>query len=139
MVASRSFLEDICVYVGDNTDFYYGDGSLPAGQKWLKSGEIQRNVAGVYAVSDPSPAPEPEDGVMYFGVSFWAINPSTEQAYEDLQSLYDLFFGNHDFPTQNFYVFQSFLAGQISDGDRTEENNKVLVLSAIFTVRYLIS
>lgn len=141
MVASTSFLDDICTYVADKTDFYYGAAStLPGGKsRWLKAGEISRDLKGVYAVANPTMQPDRETGVMYFSVTFWAINPSTAQASEDLQDIYDLFYLNHDFPTNNFYVFQSFLEGQIEDKDRTEENLKVLNLSAIFYTRYLIS
>jgi len=57
----------------------------------------------------------------------------------DLQKIYDLFYLNHDFPTDNFYVFQSFMEGQAEDWDRTIDNLKALSLSAIFYVRYLIS
>ena len=141
MVSSTSFVDDICTYIADKTDFYYGSAStLPGGKtSWLKAGELQKDVNGVYAMQAPVGSPDPETGVMYFRIIFWALNTSTEDAYTDLQTINNLLFSNHDFPTQNFYVFQSFLEGQSEDWDRTIDNLKALTLSAIFYVRYLIS
>lgn len=141
MASAVSFVDDLCSYIADKTDFYYGgNNTLPVGKtRWLKAGEIQRDLDGVYAVTNPARPPDPETGVMYFGVTFWAVNSSTEQADRDLQTIYELFYMNHDFPTDNFYVFQSFFEGQIADRDRTTENLKLMNLSAIFYCRYLIS
>lgn len=141
VASSVSFVDDICEYISEKTDFYYGaDASLPSGKtRWLKAGRLPRGLNGVYAMGSSTRPPDPEDGIMYFSLQFWALNKSTEQADRDLQVLNDLFYGNHDFPTDNFYVFQSFLTGQSEDWDETVEGLKVLSLSAIFYVRYLIS
>ena len=141
MGASTRFLDDICSYIGDKTDFYYGDADvLPGGKNsWLKAGELPKDTNGVYAMQIPTEAPDRETGVMDFRIDFWALNQSTADGYADLQKIYDLFYLNHDFPTDNFYVFQSFMEGQAEDWDRTIDNLKALSLSAIFYVRYLIS
>lgn len=140
MTSNTNFVDDFCTYISSvSPRFYYGDGDVPAGKVWLRAGELQRDTPGVYCVANATREPDPEDGIMYFSVTFWSLNPSTQDGYNNLQVLFDLFFGNHSFSTNNYYIFQSFLDGQVVDEDRTQENNKVLSLSATLFVRYLIS
>jgi len=141
MTAPKVFVDEICEYIASKTDFYYGDSlTLPGGKnRWLYLGELRREVEGVFAVADPSPAPDMYTGMMEFAVSFWAFSADTSEAYSMLNDIYNLLHQNNHYPTENYFVYQSFADGQVEDQDRSGDNLKMARLSAIFYVRYLIS
>lgn len=136
---AKPFVKEICEYIASKTDFYFGTGALPTDDIWLKAGELPRNVNGVNAVADPSPAPDQETGVQEHQISFWAHNKNASVGYAQLKVLYDLLHQLHHFPTDNYYVYEVFVQGQAEDQDRDGEGRKMLRLNVLFITRYLIS
>lgn len=130
-----NFAFEICQYI-DQQDSSF---AFTSSNSNLKVGELVRGVQGVFAVSSPSRQPDMYTPIRYYAVDFWAKYQNSDDAYENLRKIYNLFHQAHDYQTSNHYIYFSHAAGEAIDLDRDGEGSKLLKLSVIFISRMLIS
>lgn len=123
------FIYDICQFIAANSGgmFTFGTGDTN-----LKIAELVRGQDGVYAVSNGSPEPDLYTAVTTYSIDFFASNKNSATAFQQLQTIYNIFDRRENFSTANFEVYASYPGGQIDDLDRDGENSKILRLSVIF-------
>lgn len=133
MDANNPIVKDICKFLGDyNTAGLKLQSQAGGGEATLFAGELKRGVNGVFAVAEPSDAPDKETGIIYQSIAFWSRNADTGKGFEHLSEIYNFFDRRHHYSTDHHFIHFSHCETTIEDMDRDADGAKLLKLSVRF-------